>query len=100
MHLRDVEIFVLDEVDQMMDLGFIQPLKRIDKLLPRERQSLFFSATMPKAIAELGDRFLTDPIKVSVAPQSTTAERVRQYASYVNQEIGRASCRERVCQDV
>src|SRR3546814_8432238 len=85
MHLRDVEIFVLDEADQMMDLGFIQPLKRIDKLLPRERQSLFFSATMPKAIAELGDRFLTDPIKVSVAPQSTTAERVRQYASYVNQ---------------
>src|SRR3546814_7665862 len=86
MHLRDVEIFVLDEADQMMDLGFIQPLKRIDKLLPRERQSLFFSATMPKAIAELGDRFLTDPIKVSVAPQSTTAERVRQYASYVRSE--------------
>src|SRR3546814_16478783 len=56
MHLLDVEIFVLDEADQMMDLGFIQPLKRIDKLLPRERQSLFFSATMPKAIAELGDR--------------------------------------------
>src|SRR3546814_5659314 len=75
MHLRDVEIFVLDEADQMMDLGFIQPLKRIDKLLPRERQSLFFSATMPKAMAELGDSFLTDPIKVSGAPQSTTADR-------------------------
>ena len=85
LHLRDVEIFVLDEADQMMDLGFIVPLKRIDKMLPRERQSLFFSATMPKAIAELGDRFLNDPVKVSVAPQSTTAERVRQYASYVNQ---------------
>ncbi|RJF90394.1 DEAD/DEAH box helicase [Sphingomonas cavernae] len=85
-HLRDVEIFVLDEADQMMDLGFIVPLKRIDKLLPTKRQSLFFSATMPKAIAELGDRFLTDPIKVSVAPQSTTAERVRQYVSFVNQK--------------
>ncbi|HKR16311.1 DEAD/DEAH box helicase [Rhizorhapis sp.] len=84
-HLRDVEIFVLDEADQMMDLGFIQPLQRIDKLLPRKRQSLFFSATMPKAIAELGDRFLTDPVKVSVAPQSTTAERVRQFATYVSQ---------------
>lgn len=85
LQLRDVEIFVLDEADQMMDLGFIQPLKRIDKLLPRERQSLFFSATMPKAIAELGDRFLSDPVKVSVAPQSTTAERVRQFATFVNQ---------------
>ncbi|WOK35566.1 DEAD/DEAH box helicase [Sphingomonas sp. C3-2] len=86
LHLRDVEIFVLDEADQMMDLGFIHSLKRIDKLLPRQRQSLFFSATMPKAIAELGDRFLTDPVKVSVAPQSTTAERVRQFVTFVNQK--------------
>ena len=83
--LGHVEIFVLDEADQMMDLGFIQPLKRIDKMLPKQRQSLFFSATMPKAIADLGSQFLVDPIKVSVAPQSTTAERVKQYATYVNQ---------------
>ncbi len=82
--LKDVEIFVLDEADQMMDLGFIVPIKRIDKMLPRKRQSLFFSATMPKAISELGDRFLTDPVKVSVAPQSSTAERVRQYVTFVN----------------
>jgi len=82
--LKDVEIFVLDEADQMMDLGFIHALKRIDQLLPKKRQSLFFSATMPKAIAELGDRFLTDPVKVSVAPQSTTAERVEQYVTFVN----------------
>ena len=60
--LRDVEIFVLDEADQMLDLGFIHALKRIDKMLPQKRQSLFFSATMPKAISELGDRFLTDPV--------------------------------------
>ena len=83
--LRNVEIFVLDEADQMLDLGFIHALKRVDQLLPKKRQSLFFSATMPKTISELGDRFLTDPVKVSVAPQSTTAERVDQSAIFVNQ---------------
>ena len=83
--LRNVEIFVLDEADQMLDLGFIHALKRIDQLLPKVRQSLFFSATMPKAIAELGDRFLKDPVKVSVAPPSTTAERVHQSVTFVNQ---------------
>ncbi len=83
--LRHVEIFVLDEADQMMDLGFIQPLKRIAALLPKERQSLFFSATMPKAIADLGKQFIQDPVRVEVAPQSTTAERVEQYATFLNQ---------------
>jgi len=83
--LRHVEIFVLDEADQMMDLGFIQPLTRIAALLPRERQSLFFSATMPQAIANLGKRFIHDPVKVEVTPQATTAERVEQYATFVNQ---------------
>ncbi|WP_221795304.1 DEAD/DEAH box helicase [Aquisediminimonas sediminicola] len=83
--LRNVEIFVLDEADQMLDLGFIHALKRVDKLLPKKRQTLFFSATMPKAISELGDRFLNDPIRVSVTPPATTAERVDQYVTYVNQ---------------
>jgi len=83
--LRDVEIFVLDEADQMLDLGFIHALKRIHQLLPKKRQSLFFSATMPKTIANLGDAFLTDPVKVSVAPPSTTAERVEQFVTFVNQ---------------
>jgi len=82
--LEFVEIFVLDEADQMLDLGFIHALKRVDQLLPKKRQSLFFSATMPKAIAELGDRFLTNPAKVSVAPQSTTAQRVEQFATFCN----------------
>ncbi len=82
--LKHVEIFVLDEADQMLDLGFIHALKRIDTMLPKKRQSLFFSATMPKAIAELGDRFLSDPVKVSVAPQSTTAERVDQFVTFCN----------------
>ncbi len=84
--LRDVEIFVLDEADQMLDLGFIHALKRIDQMLPKKRQSLFFSATMPKAISELGSRFLNDPVRVSVTPAATTAERVEQYVTFINQK--------------
>jgi ATP-dependent RNA helicase RhlE len=83
--IKDTEIFVLDEADQMMDMGFIHPLKRIAKLLPKERQNLFFSATMPKEIEALASQFLHNPVKVSVAPQSTTAERIRQQATFVNQ---------------
>ncbi|HEX7819464.1 MAG TPA: DEAD/DEAH box helicase [Sphingobium sp.] len=86
LNLSDVEIFVLDEADQMMDLGFIVPLKRIAKLLPKKRQNLFFSATMPKAIKDLSTQFITDPVHVEVAPQSTTAERVKQFATFVNQK--------------
>jgi ATP-dependent RNA helicase RhlE len=84
LHLRNVEIFVLDEADQMLDLGFIHALQRIDKMLPKERQSLFFSATMPKSISDLGNRFLNNPVRVSVAPQSTTAERVKQFVTFVS----------------
>jgi ATP-dependent RNA helicase RhlE len=83
--LRNVEIFVLDEADQMMDLGFIVPLKRVAAMLPKERQSLFFSATMPKAIADLGKQFINNPVRVEVSPQATTAERVEQYAIFINQ---------------
>ena len=83
--LRNVEIFVLDEADQMMDLGFIVPLKRVANMLPKERQSLFFSATMPKAIADLGKQFISNPVRVEVTPQATTAERVEQYVCFVNQ---------------
>ncbi|MGP1352115.1 MAG: DEAD/DEAH box helicase [Parasphingopyxis sp.] len=84
--LSEVEIFVLDEADQMLDLGFIHDLKRIERLLPQRRQSLFFSATMPKNIAALADKFLYQPVKVSVAPQATTAERVEQYVTFVGQK--------------
>lgn len=84
--LSEVEIFVLDEADQMLDLGFIHDLKRIERLLPQRRQSLFFSATMPKNIAALADKFLYQPVKVSVAPQATTAERVEQYVTFVMQK--------------
>lgn len=83
LHLNDVEILVLDEADQMFDLGFIVPLKKIHALLPRKRQSLFFSATMPDAIAALADSFLTDPAKVAVTPVATTAERVTQGVIHV-----------------
>ena len=83
--IKDTEIFVLDEADQMMDMGFIHPLKRIAKMLPAQRQNLFFSATMPKEIEALAAQFLHDPVKVSVAPQATTAERIRQQAIFVNQ---------------
>jgi ATP-dependent RNA helicase RhlE len=83
--LRNVEILVLDEADQMLDLGFIHDLRRIVGLLPRKRQTLFFSATMPKAIEELAARYLTNPIKVSVQPAATTAERVDQAVIHVNQ---------------
>ena len=83
--LAHVEVLVLDEADQMLDLGFIHALKRIVPMLPRRRQSLFFSATMPKSISELAAKFLTDPVQVAVAPVSTTAERVEQRVIFVNQ---------------
>jgi ATP-dependent RNA helicase RhlE len=83
--LKQVEILVLDEADQMLDLGFIHDLKRIVGLLPRQRQTLFFSATMPKAIEDLAARYLTNPVKVAVKPAATTAERVEQAVIHVNQ---------------
>ncbi|MBR0553219.1 DEAD/DEAH box helicase [Stakelama marina] len=84
--LSDVEILVLDEADQMLDLGFIHALKRIIPMLPKDRQSLFFSATMPKAIRDLAGQFLTDPTEVRVTPVASTAERVEQYVTFVNQK--------------
>ncbi|MEM9738799.1 MAG: DEAD/DEAH box helicase [Pseudomonadota bacterium] len=76
--IGQIETLILDEADQMLDLGFIHALKKIRELVPDERQTLFFSATMPKVIAGLSKQFLTDPIRVSVSPVATTAERVEQ----------------------
>jgi ATP-dependent RNA helicase RhlE len=84
--LRELEILVLDEADRMLDLGFIEPLKRIIPMLPRKRQNLFFSATMPTAILGLADAFLTDPVRVAVAPAATTAERVTQGVMFSRQD--------------
>jgi ATP-dependent RNA helicase RhlE len=83
--LRELEILVLDEADQMLDLGFIHALKRIVALVPPKRQTLFFSATMPKAIKDLADKYLTNPAEVSVAPVATTVEKVEQRLVQVNQ---------------
>jgi ATP-dependent RNA helicase RhlE len=76
--LSSVQVLVLDEADRMLDLGFIHALKRIVRLLPRPRQTLLFSATMPRAIALLAEDYLDDPVKVVVAPSATTVERVDQ----------------------
>ena len=85
LNLSMIEILVLDEADQMLDLGFIHALKKIVRMLPRKRQSLFFSATMPPSIRQLADQFLHDPATVSVVPASTTAERVDQSVIFCNQ---------------
>ncbi len=82
--LEGVEILVLDEADQMLDLGFIHALKRIVRMLPAKRQSLFFSATMPKNIAGLAEQYLSDPVQVAVTPVATTAERVEQQVMFVH----------------
>ncbi len=84
LELGGVEILVLDEADQMLDLGFIHALRRVVTMIPKKRQTLFFSATMPKTIATLADQFLNDPVKVSVAPVATTAERVDQSVMFVS----------------
>ena len=85
MHLTGVEYLVLDEADQMLDLGFIHALRRIVPLVPKNRQTLFFSATMPNSIADLAGRYLTNPKKVTVATVASTAELVTQQAIFVNQ---------------
>jgi ATP-dependent RNA helicase RhlE len=81
--LSNVQVLVLDEADRMLDLGFIHALKRIVKLVPRQRQTLLFSATMPRAIAALAEDYLNDPVKVVVAPSATTVERVEQGVVFV-----------------
>ena len=81
--LSTVRVLVLDEADRMLDLGFIHALRRIVKLLPRQRQTLLFSATMPRPIAVLAEDYLNDPVKVVVAPAATTVERVEQEVLFV-----------------
>ncbi|WP_174279497.1 DEAD/DEAH box helicase, partial [Sphingomonas bacterium] len=83
--LAQVEVLVLDEADQMLDLGFIHALKKIARMVPAKRQTLFFSATMPAAIRELSSQFIRDPATVSIKPAATTAERVEQSVTFVNQ---------------
>ncbi|MBL8764178.1 MAG: DEAD/DEAH box helicase [Phycisphaerae bacterium] len=76
--LTRVSIFVLDEADRMLDMGFIQPIRRIAAALPRPRQTLLFSATMPRAIAHLADSLLKDPVRVAVTPVASAAPLIEQ----------------------
>lgn len=81
---KDLEYVVLDEADQMLDMGFIHDIKKIIAALPPKRQSLFFSATMPKDIVELSKKMLGDFERVTIKPQQATAERVEQGVYYVS----------------
>jgi len=84
--LSKIQILVLDEADRMLDLGFIHALRRIVKLLPRHRQTLLFSATMPRTIASLAEEYLDDPIEVAVTPAATTVELVDQGVLFVSSD--------------
>ncbi|MCU0398417.1 MAG: DEAD/DEAH box helicase [Cyclobacteriaceae bacterium] len=83
-HLNDLNFFVLDEADRMLDMGFIHDVKRVLAHLPRRRQSLFFSATMPPEIVNLANSILTNPVKVEVTPPSTTVEMINQEVYFVD----------------
>ncbi len=83
-HLDHLEIFVLDEADRMLDMGFINDVKKIIRLLPTQKQTLFFSATMPPQISQLANSLLRHPVKVEVTPSSSTAERIDQAVYFVN----------------
>lgn len=84
--LDSVDIFVLDEADRMLDMGFMQDIKRILPLLPKKRHNLFFSATMPPEIHKLAQTILVKPQKVEVTPTSSTAEKVDQSVMYVEKK--------------
>lgn len=84
--LKNIEIFVLDEADRMLDMGFVHDVKRVIKLLPQRRQTLFFSATMPSEIQKLADSILNNPVKVEVTPVSSTAETIKQSVYFVEKD--------------
>lgn len=88
--LNDVEYFVLDEADRMLDMGFIHDIKKILAKLPPKKQTLFFSATMPKNIVSLSNKILDKPIKIEVSPVSSTAETLQQYLYYTNKQDKRS----------
>ncbi len=82
--LSQLEALVLDEADQMLDMGFAKPIERIVATLPQDRHTLLFSATMPKSIAALAESLLRDPAKVEIAPPSTTVDRIEQSVMFLD----------------
>ncbi len=87
--LSQVEFFILDEVDRMLDMGFLRDVKRIVALLPPKRQSLFFSATLAPSIVDLARTILRDPAHVSITPETTTAEKIDQQVCFLTRESKR-----------
>ncbi|NQU57758.1 MAG: DEAD/DEAH box helicase, partial [Rhodospirillales bacterium] len=90
LQLDDVEIFILDEADRMLDMGFIPDVKKIVAALPKKRQTMMFSATMPKTIQGLADGLLNDPLQVEVAPAATTVDKVEQRVLFVKKDNKRS----------
>jgi ATP-dependent RNA helicase RhlE len=84
--LSGIEIFILDEADRMLDMGFIHDIRKIVELLPRKRQSLFFSATIPREIMSLAGSIVHDPVRINVAPSATTIELVEQYVYFTDKK--------------
>jgi len=85
-NLKNIEYFVLDEADRMLDMGFLKDVKRIIAQLPTKRQSLFFSATMPRDIVELANTILVNPVKVEVTPSATTVDIIQQFVYFVDKK--------------
>jgi len=88
--LNAVEVFILDEADRMLDMGFIRDVKKISAALPHQRQTLLFSATMPQSVQGLASGLLNDPVKVEVAPAATTVEKIDQRILYVAKDNKRS----------
>jgi len=82
-HLDHLEIFVLDEADRMLDMGFVHDVRKVIKALPRQKQTMLFSATMPPPIAQLVASLLHAPVRIEVAPVSSTAERIEQFVYFI-----------------
>jgi ATP-dependent RNA helicase RhlE len=82
--LRTLDVFVLDEADRMLDMGFIHDIRKVIAMLPEKRQNLFFSATMPPEIKKLSDSILRNPVQIEVTPVSSTAELIEQSVMYVD----------------